>query len=419
MKIKLSLSVLLLTFSQTVLLSQSPVNSPNTQYGYGELSNLSFGAQKAMGGIGCGIREANIINPLNPASFSRVDSLTFMFDIAFTGQLAWYSDGFNSSRKPNATLDYVAMQFPLYKNLGMGIGLKPVSQVGYKFGKIDRDSIISYSGSGGLNQVFGALSYNFNNLSLGVNAGYLFGNIYYLGNVAVSGVGDDYRQVEILSSSGLALDFGVQYTHLLDKKQRIVLGAVYTPKVSVNGEYSNLKNTYNSSGIRMSDTLLLKYSYDMPETYAVGFSYTNGKKILGGVDLSYQRWSDAKSPKFEGNADRYRFNNRVKINAGGEFTPDARSRSYFGRVRYRLGGNYANSYISPVVNKKPYPFNEYGVSCGFGFPLSGGRSNLNLAFEYSKVMPKEKVTGLMDEQYLKFTVSYTFNEMWFFQRKIQ
>lgn len=402
------------------LLAQSITNSPYTQYGYGELSDPSFGAQRAMGGIGYGLREANIINPLNPASFSKVDSMTFMFDIAVTAQRSWFDDGISRSNHTNAKLDYVALQFPLYKNLGMGIGLKPVSQVGYKMGKTYPDSVVTYSGSGGLNQVYGAFSYNFKNLSVGVNVGYLFGNIYRQGNATFSDP-NTYPTIEAdtLSASGLVLDIGIQYTYQLENDQRIVLGAVYTPKLSTNGKHSGSELTYNPSTGKVQTVVPMKpggEGYEMPETYAVGLSYVKGDKFLGGVDYTYQKWSDV---KFEGSTGR--FNNRTKINVGGEFTPNARGGAYFGRVRYRLGGNYANSYFSPVtaIDRKSHRFNEYSISCGFGFPLVDRRSSLNLAFEYTKVKPKQKVTGLIDEQYLRFTVSYTFNELWFFQRKLQ
>ena len=419
MKIKLTLSVLLLTFFQTVLLAQNTTNSPYSLYGYGELVDPSFGAQRAMGGIGYGLRESNIINPLNPASFSRVDSMTFMLDLAITGQLSWFDDGINKAKNKNARLNYVAIQFPLAKNLGMGLGLKPVSQVGYKFGQAYADSTIAYSGSGGLNQVYGALSYRLKNLSVGVNVGYLFGKKYHQGSVTVSG-SDPYPAMttDTLSISGLALDFGIQYTKSLGNNQKIVLGVVYTPKLPVNGQFSGATFSYNSSNLIQNDSTFKKGgSYEMPETYAVGISYANGTKFLGGIDYTYQKWSDI---KFGENPNQ--FNNRSKINIGGEFTPDARSRNYFSRIHYRLGGNYADSYIAPIARNNPKQLNklnEYTVSCGFGLPLIDRRSVLNLAFEYAKVTPKQKMTGLIDEQYLRFTVSYTFNELWFFQRKVQ
>ncbi|MCL2650159.1 MAG: hypothetical protein FWD60_03910 [Candidatus Azobacteroides sp.] len=407
MKIKLSLSVVLLVFVQVMLWSQTSINSPYSRGGYGELADPSFGAQKAMGGIGYGLREANIINPLNPASFSRVDSMTFMFDIAVSGQRSWFNDGFNKSHNTNGRLEYVAMQFPLSRNLGMGFGFKPVTYVGYKYGMAYTDSVETYSGSGGFNQVYGALSYNFRNISVGVNVGYLFGQQYNSGQVTVSGTNSiPTVYLDTLSLSGLILDFGIQYTKRLENNRRLVVGAVYTPKLSSTG---NFLTSYEPV-VPVGD------GYEMPEKYAFGVSYAQERKFLLGADFSFQRWSDV---EFGGKKNV--FNDRMRINLGGEYIPNARGRSYLGLIRYRLGVNYANSYISPVsnINDQSSPFNEYSVSGGFGLPLVGGRSMVNLAFEYQKVQPKEQIQGMIKEQYFRITIGYTFNELWFFQRKVQ
>ncbi len=393
MKMKLSLSVVLLVFLQVTLWSQSVSNSPYSRYGYGELTDPSYGAQKAMGGIGYGIRERNIINPLNPASFSRVDSMTFMFDAAVSARLSILDDGINpKDRNINGRLDYVAMQFPLIRNMGMGLGLKPVSSVGYKYGVEEDDGSVKTSiGSGGINQVYGALSYNlFERISIGANIGYLFGEMYHRRRVEFPNTtATPTTTTDTLSMSGLVFDFGAQYMQPIGKDQRLVFGAVYTPK------------------------LMIKKGKEMPEKYAVGVSYAKNNKWLIGADYSLQKWSDV---EFEGRINE--FNDRTKVNLGGEYIPNARGRNYFGRIRYRLGANYANSYITPVTQGKDFVFDEYGVSCGFGFPLTGGRSMLNLAFEYRKTNPKEHIVGAIKEQSFNFTVSYTFNELWFHQRKV-
>ena len=61
-------------------------------------------------------------------------------------------------------------------------------------------------------------------------------------------------------------------------------------------------------------------------------------------------------------------------------------------------------------------YKEYGVTLGVGLPMLDNRSFINASLEYIKVAPERK--GLIDEQYLRLTVSYTFNEYWFFKRKI-
>jgi hypothetical protein len=48
--------------------------------------------------------------------------------------------------------------------------------------------------------------------------------------------------------------------------------------------------------------------------------------------------------------------------------------------------------------------------------LVDGRSIINLSFEYVKIKPE--ISTMIDEQYLRFTVNYTFNERWFFKWKL-
>ena len=71
------------------LMAQNNTNSPYTRFGYGDLGERSFGAGRAMGGVGYGLRSPKQINPMNPASYSCMDSLTFLFDFGVAGQLSW------------------------------------------------------------------------------------------------------------------------------------------------------------------------------------------------------------------------------------------------------------------------------------------------------------------------------------------
>ena len=61
--------------------------SPYSRYGYGELENGSFGAARSMGGLGYGLRSSGQINALNPASYTAIDSLTFMMELGVSGKV--------------------------------------------------------------------------------------------------------------------------------------------------------------------------------------------------------------------------------------------------------------------------------------------------------------------------------------------
>ena len=114
------------------------------------------------------------------------------------------------------------------------------------------------------------------------------------------------------------------------------------------------------------------------------------------------------------------FKNRTRVAAGAEFIPRYDNRNYLGRIRYRAGFHYSNSYLrvsrSEENGYKGHGYNEYGASVGFGLPLIDNRSLVNLSFEYVKIRPELRT--MIDEQYFRFTVNYTFNELWFFKRKV-
>jgi hypothetical protein len=384
-------------------------NSPYTLHGYGQLADQSFAAQRGMGGIGYGLRNSKMINPLNPASFSAIDSMTFMLDFGVKGQATWFKEGANQATKYNAGIEYLALQFPLAKGLGMGIGFEPVSYVGYQFAtdsllSPEKISYASLSGKGGLNKVYTTLSYRIlNRFSLGVNVGYLFGDVIHseVASFNVSGA-HLISWNDTLRSRGLTYGAGFQYIQPIGKNEEIVLGVVYTPKTKFGATVMTGDVKYNSSG-QVTGNPEFRTTKDsvfqMPETYAVGLSYRKFNKLTLGADFQYQRWADA---KFYNKTDT--LSNRMKINAGAE---------YIHRLYYRAGVYYSNSY----VNIKGAGQKEYGVSLGLGIPMIDKRSFLNLAFEYSVLRPQRET--LLSEQYFKFTLGYTFNELWFFKRKLQ
>ena len=60
--------------------AQSGTNSPYSQFGLGTLSPQSTSFNRGMNGLAYGFHEHNQINFQNPASYSALDSLSFIFD---------------------------------------------------------------------------------------------------------------------------------------------------------------------------------------------------------------------------------------------------------------------------------------------------------------------------------------------------
>ena len=72
--------------------AQSGTNSPYSQYGLGVLSDQTSGFNRGMNGVGLGFHEHNQVNYLNPASYSAIDSMTFILDAGISGQVTNFNE---------------------------------------------------------------------------------------------------------------------------------------------------------------------------------------------------------------------------------------------------------------------------------------------------------------------------------------
>lgn len=406
---------------QLVVVAQNNTNSPYTRFGYGELANRSFAAGRAMGGIGYGLRSPKQINPLNPASYSSMDSMTFILDFGIAAQFSRFDDGTNKQNNTNGNFEYVALQFPVYKGIAMSVGLLPYSYVGYDFGSVNEVNGLDggtqyrqqFLGTGGLNELYAGVSVDLwkKRLAVGANFGYLFGNIQHEKDLQIfennAIVVSDWRRITVRD---IKMDFGVQYTQPLSKKEHLTIGAVFSPKNTLsNHVYDIYQEIQGSTFIENKGDTTKNVPMGIPNSYGLGFTYVKANSLTLGADFLYEDWKNVNFPFSDKET---HFENRYKIAVGAEYIPRYMGENFLGRIRYRAGGHFGNSYLQV----KDAGYNEYGASLGFGLPLIDNRSLLNISFEYSKVAPK--VNTLIKEQYFRLTVNYTFNEFWFFKRKL-
>ncbi|MDR1646338.1 MAG: hypothetical protein LBS05_11085 [Tannerellaceae bacterium] len=392
--------------------AQNNTNSPYTRYGYGELADRSFGAGRAMGGLGFGMRSNRQINPMNPASYTSTDSLTFLFDFGIAGQLSWFDDGTNREKHMNGNLEYAAIQFPVHRRIALSAGLLPYTYVGYDYGSTQTSAdgityIERFTGSGGLNEFYAGLSLDLwkKRLSIGANASYLFGRIAHNQLMTLDGTTNNQSHYQTLQVNDIKLTLGIQYTQQLSASEHYTLGLAFSPAKQLNTTSSDI---IVNGGAGTADTVQVTNSvFDLPNTLGTGISYVKQNKLTLGADFLYETWGQARYFDQKG-----QLKNRMRLALGSEFIPNHQNRNIFSRIRYRAGLRYSNSYLQ--INNNSY--NEYGASIGFGIPFVDNRSFLNLSFEYVKIKPDTRI--LIDEQYFRFTVNYTFNERWFFQRKV-
>ena len=429
--------IISITFLGSLLAQQGNVgvDSPYGRYGYGILSNPSLGATESMGGISYGIRRGTNVNPGNPASYSAADTLNFTMEMGVSGQYSKLSVAGENQTFKNGNFDYLAFQFPVFKKVGVSVGLLPYSKVGYDFGRDVLSDEIShretFSGSGGLSRIYGGVAYApFKQFSVGANLSYLFGTIDHTSDIPGIGiVGAENRLIRnSFTIKNVMVDLGAQFTHAIDQRRSMTLGVVYTPGVKNTATVERIDYNYTSSEIKpRSVDSLFNQDFDLPSTFGVGLSYSSVNWLVG-IDGTFQKWSKSKYPdELDEMTLDTRFNDRYSIALGGEYVADPVNRNFFKRVRLRGGLSYSNSYINTHVNDPnniekslgSHGYKEYGVNIGFGLPfrdmISGKISMLNLGFGYSIMDPEHKF--MIKEEMFKVSVNININEFWFFKRE--
>ncbi len=427
MNCKRLISALTVLLVSGLVMAQTGVNSPYTRYGFGQLDDQSFGNSKAMGGIAYGLRNNYHINATNPASYTAIDTLTFLFDVGMSLQNANFKDGNVKTNAKNSSFDYLAMQFRLWKRMGMTIGFLPFSTVGYNVNKThefaDEDNGSwneAFSGSGGFHQVFAGVGYKvFDNLSVGANLSYLYGDILHSSTTVIGAASTQSIKQEKFKVNSYKLDFGLQYTYNINKKNVIHLGAVYSLGHKLNGEAEMHYQTADYSDgylILQSETGdTIANPFKLPHTFGAGLTYVYDNRLTVGVDYTLQKWESAELNWNKFNKGAVEMGNRSKIAIGAEYIPNHYGRNYLSTIRYRAGAYYATPYTKIGGQDAA---REFGVSAGFGFPifLFNSKSVLNVSGQWVKVSPKVK--GMLEENYLRVNVGLTFDERWFMKWKV-
>jgi hypothetical protein len=414
MSIRKTLFTALSLFLFVSCLTAQNTNSPYSRYGMGSLETQVFGRSRAMGGIGYGIRDNRLINPLNPASYSAVDTLNFVFDFGVSSSCSIFKEKNHMQVNPNGKFDYLAMKIPLKKYWGATLGIMPFSSVGYSYyedvtlqkGNNYYDYTNTYVGTGGLNTLFLGTGISLNkNLSLGVNFKYVFGTLSYTKSVICdnSEINSNYFYSSMYLGAP-SLDLGFQYKTIFGKKSSAIIGGTFTRTTAFQ-----LKREYNTTIIPAVDTVTVikKYAFDLPNTIGIGVSYTYDDRLTIGFDYQNQGWSNA---AFYGVKDSLANNNRYAL--GVEYLPALFAKSYINAIKYRFGIQYTDTY---------YKFSDgtiknAGISFGLGLPLRGQKTSMNFTFEAGKLFVPTSCS--ISENYYKVSLDFTFNELWFKKFKL-
>ncbi len=433
MKNRYFAAAFLLASATQVSVAQSGTNSPYSQFALGVLSDQASGFNRGMNGLSLGFREHNQVNFQNPASYSSIDSLSFIFDAGISGQVSNFKEGNKKLNANNSNFEYIVAGFRAFKHVGVSFGLLPYTNVGYSYSTTqdvnDNSNTVatnSYDGTGGLHQFFLGVGWEpLRGLSVGVNGGYLYGGYT---RTMVNSFSDSYANTLTKQYTSdvrnYKVDFGVQYVAQLAKKDQLTLGLTYGLGHKIGGDPA-LNLISNNSQTGVADTTVFASSslkLEIPTTIGVGLMYNRNNVLKVGVDYSLQQWGKVDAPDYRmdgsGNATYVMqsglYKDRHKVTIGTDYCPAEYGRSFVKRVHYRAGVSYATPYY--YINGQDGP-KEISASLGFGIPIVNSwnnRSYLNISAQWVRQSTKNFIT----DNTFRINIGLTFNERWFAKWKV-
>jgi len=400
--------------------AQNHLNSPYSRFGLGDIASRTSSANAAMGGVGLAFMSPTVVNFSNPASYMAYDSMSCLFDVAFSYKNHTLSA---ESTQKGSTMyfDYLAFGLPVLKWWKTTFGFQPFSNISYTINDtkvFDSNTITtSFLGYGGINEVYWGNAFKlFNNFSIGFNASFLFGE--YSKNRTVESSDMLFVNTRISNSNqvkGFFLSCGTQYFVPIKNKGVLGFGLTYTPSIPIFSTMQNQNVTYFKTGINETilDTLYgtnnQKVKHSIPQSIGGGISWSKGLRYFIGADFTWTNWAHY---AVDGVSDSLA--NSYKIALGGNYTPNPTSLKYISRITLSLGANYEQTYLK----LNDIQLNKFGVNFGIQFPVLVKRSKTSFgaSFEYGQMGTTQ--SGLIKENYFKATISVRVHEPWYQRRKL-
>lgn len=509
MKNKLTIFYCLVILLPFFGLSQNNTFSPYSRYGLGELTPSTLAHNAGMGGAYIALKPDStmpvFINTGNPAAYALIKVTSL--EVGGSALFSNFTSPNTTLKKRTTNFGYGVLGFPIRNNGGACFGIMPYSNVGYDSENNATEAGVGninykYSGTGGLNKAFlgyGVMPFGrrlakfrrkylnvpdsmktlsrkqyrirqagsklLTDLSLGVNANYVFGSIEnttriiypnsliytntflnnattlgaFTGNFgAQTGLSVDSivdkkkrrayinREVEALKTSGFydALTLQAksdsierntgQYRRALKEKVKFTFGYFMALNNSLSASYNSRAITYvlDGSGQEVpADTILYKDNQSgtikLPLEQGFGIGLKKGERINMVADFAITNWQNF---KYLQNVNDFKNNYRVAV--GINYVPEkyaAGNGAFFRKVNYRLGASYQTGYI----NVRNTVVSDMSVSAGVGLPVGIGRlsSMVNVSAQYGQM--GTNANGLLKQNYWRINFGFTFSDRWF------
>lgn len=408
---------------------KSTSHSPYSQFGLGQMREDLLPQTRAMGGISTGVRYLTglpTLNIANPASYSGLNRT--VLEAGMYGNFTQLSRDNASDHTADFAFGHIAIGIPLQKYGGFSFGLLPFSDMGYSSKSAESIGELVYEkqifGEGGINKAY--LGYGvspFRGLSIGANAGFLFGNLHDITEVRFLSDLAAYpaELKETRNIRGVVVDYGLQYSKSINRKYNLTVGYTGSLSNTINAKPSRVitisQNNFDDEFIAppldtISTNTFATNKVTLPLRHNVGFTLTKGYNWMIGADFKYADWS-----KFEVLEGQSNLEKSYGFAVGGQVKPDPTSIRYWNQVDYRLGFRYNQT---PIVYRNQR-INDMAVTVGVGLPLpetNFGRtfSQINISAEFGQQGSLNN--NLVRERYININFGFTINDSWFIRRSL-
>ena len=408
------------------LFAQSNTASPYSFYGIGEQKSALTISQRATGGIQ-NLTIDNNISLLNPAMGAGMSETSFQ--LGFTSSSVNIQSVDNSHRENFTNLSYLMISVPVTSKIAFNFGLLPFSSVNYESrtesfesDAVTLDETTTLSGEGGTSKVFLAAGYEpLKNLKIGIQGGYVFGNVKNTESV----VSTDSNVLPTLYEhnnrlGGFSLISGIHYDKEFENEWIVKYGMSVEHQQKLDANIQKKLASLNSSReVQVIRDEQSKGSFEIPTTFSAGIGIGKKKKWFVGTDFSTRDKIDISADFYKANTNES-YTSYSKFSIGGFYTPKRRGQTNFWRkITYRMGARFINTGLQVDANNDGLNFEEIkdnAFTFGFGLPVGRKSSNLDLGFEIGQRGSTDN--GMIEENYFNAMVGITLNDRWFKKREI-
>lgn len=422
--------IAIVCLAATGLYAQNGSVSPYSYFGIGEIQSKGTMENQMMGGIGM-FADSIHINLKNPAAYSKL-GVQFGEDFGITTYTIGLShkelslkNNVESQSNSVTNLEYLSIAMVLNKGFGIGFGLMPYSSVGYNMVSESNNSnnalvTNQFSGEGGLNKVYFTAGYEFvKNLSVGVTANFNFGTIENNRIQSVENVQFGTLDQRSSKVNGMDFNYALNYIPTINDKYNLFASVRVNTQANLTSENEKKIGSFSTSNgqnievvdVDLDAVNLRNTELKIPTTTTFGLGFGEHRKWFLGAEYSFQGLSSFTNDFID--LDDLEYEDASSFAFGGFYIPDHSAFSgYFKQITYRAGLRLDKTGMTINNNE----INNFGITFGFGLPMRGSFSNLNLGFEVGRRGTTKD--NLIEESYFKVNVGLSLNDIWFRKRRI-